>query len=100
MVSARSNAQRLIVTRTPLRVSFAGGGTDRAAFYDVEPGAVISTAISQYVYVMVKRFSELFLGRPDGPGGTGAVRVYYSKSEVRSTIEELETNIARACLPF
>jgi D-glycero-alpha-D-manno-heptose-7-phosphate kinase len=100
MVSARANAHRLIVTRTPLRVSFAGGGTDLAAFYDVEPGAVISTAISQYVYVTVKRYSELFLGRPDGPGGTGAVRVYYSQSEVRSTIDELENNIARECLRF
>src|SRR5918993_4205119 len=93
--------QQLIVTRTPLRVSFAGGGTDLSAFYAVEPGAVVSTAISQYVYVTVKRHSELFLGRPDGPGGgAGAVRINYSKSEEVGSIDEIENDIARECLRF
>jgi D-glycero-alpha-D-manno-heptose-7-phosphate kinase len=101
MASAPAHAPRLIVTRTPLRVSFAGGGTDLSAFYDVEPGAVVSTAITQYVYVTVKRHSELYLNRPDGPGGTaGAVRVCYSKSEEVATIDEIENNIARECLRF
>ena len=53
MARPPANAPRLIVTRTPLRVSFAGGGTDLSAFYEHEPGAVVSTAISQYVYVTV-----------------------------------------------
>ena len=35
----------MIISRTPLRVSFAGGGSDLAAFYQHEPGAVVSTAI-------------------------------------------------------
>ena len=64
----RSAVPDIIVTRTPLRVSFAGGGTDLAAFYEQHPGEVFSTAITQYVYVTVKRHSELYLGRPDGPG--------------------------------
>ncbi len=95
------NAPRLIVTRTPLRVSFAGGGTDLSAFYEHEPGAVVSTAITQYVYVTVKRHSDLYLGRPDGPGGTaGAVRICYSKSEEVATVDEIENDIARECLQF
>ena len=49
----------MIVTRTPLRVSFVGGGTDLPAFYEREGGAVLSTAITRYVYVTVKRHSEL-----------------------------------------
>ena len=98
---ASAAAPRLIVTRTPLRVSFAGGGTDLSAFYELEPGAVVSTAISQYVYVTVKRHSELYLGRPDGPGGrAGAVRICYSKSEEVETIGEIENDIARECLQF
>ena len=40
----------MIITRTPFRVSFAGGGTDLRAFYSSEPGKVISTTINKYIY--------------------------------------------------
>lgn len=79
----------LIMTRTPLRVSFAGGGTDLAAFYEREFGAVLSTAINRYVYVTVKRHSELFFE---------PIRVNYSQSEQVEQIDEIENNIARECL--
>jgi D-glycero-alpha-D-manno-heptose-7-phosphate kinase len=82
---------RVIVTRTPLRVSFAGGGTDLPAFYEQEGGAVLSTAITRYVYVTVKRHSELFFE---------PIRLNYSKSEQVDTIDQLENNIARECLKF
>ena len=41
----------MIITRSPLRVSFIGGGTDFEKFYSVNKGGVISTAIDKYVYV-------------------------------------------------
>ncbi len=44
----------MIITQTPLRISFVGGGTDFADFYSREDGSVISTAIDKYVYVIVK----------------------------------------------
>ena len=44
----------MIMTRTPLRISFAGGGSDLASYYHDEPGAVLSTAIDQYIYIAVK----------------------------------------------
>lgn len=44
----------MIITQTPLRISFAGGGTDFADFYSREDGSVVSTAIDKYVYVIVK----------------------------------------------
>ena len=69
---APGRAPTLVVTRTPLRVSLAGGGTDLAAFYERDHGAVLSTAIDKYIYVTVKRHSELF----DEP-----IRLNYSKSE-------------------
>ena len=81
----------MIVTRTPLRVSFAGGGTDLPAFYRREFGAVLSTAIDRYVYVQVKRHSELFFE---------PIRVNYSKSEQVEAVEQIENNIARECLRF
>ena len=79
----------MILTRTPLRVSFAGGGTDLAAFYEREYGAVLSTAINRYVYVTVKRHSHLFFE---------PIRVNYSRSEQVDTVDEIENNIVRECL--
>jgi D-glycero-alpha-D-manno-heptose-7-phosphate kinase len=81
----------MIVTRTPLRISFAGGGTDLPAFYEKEDGAVFSSAITAYVYVTVKRHSELF---------NEPIRVNYSQSEQVNRVDEIRNNIARECLRF
>jgi D-glycero-alpha-D-manno-heptose-7-phosphate kinase len=81
----------LIVTRTPMRVSFAGGGTDLPAYYDKGYGAVLSTAIDKYIWVTVKRHSEVF----DEP-----VRVNYSLTEQVDTIDQLKNDITRECLLF
>lgn len=49
----------MLITQTPLRMSFAGGGTDLKDFYDSEPGMVLSTTIDKYVYVLLKeRYDE------------------------------------------
>jgi len=45
----------MIIARTPLRISFAGGGSDLPAFYCRDPGAVVSTAINKYIYITVNR---------------------------------------------
>ncbi len=92
MVDRQSTADStLIVTRTPLRVSFVGGGTDLPAFYERENGAVLSMAINRYVYVTIKRHSELFFE---------PIRINYSKSEQVDRVDELKNNIARECLRF
>lgn len=87
----RSSTPRLVLSRTPLRVSFAGGGTDLADFYEYEDGAVVSTAINKYIYVTVKRHGEIF---------NEPIRLNYSKSEQVNQIDEIENNIARECLRF
>ena len=79
------------MTRTPLRISLAGGGTDLAAFYERDYGAVFSTAIDKYVYVTVKRHSELFYE---------PIRINYSKTEQVNELAEIENGIARECLRF
>jgi D-glycero-alpha-D-manno-heptose-7-phosphate kinase len=86
-----SSNSTLIVTRTPLRVSFAGGGTDLPAYYEREGGAVLSATIDRYVYVILKRHSELFFE---------PIRINYSESEQVERIDEIENNIARECLRF
>jgi D-glycero-alpha-D-manno-heptose-7-phosphate kinase len=80
---------RLVVTRTPLRVSFAGGGTDLADFYEQGYGAVFSTAIDKYIYVTVKRHSEIF----DEP-----IRINYSITEMVESLDKIKNNIARESL--
>jgi D-glycero-alpha-D-manno-heptose-7-phosphate kinase len=87
----KTSHRSFVLTRTPLRVSFAGGGTDLAAFYDVEYGSVLSTAINKYIYVTVKRHGDVF---------NEAIRLNYSKSEQVQRISEIENNIARECLKF
>jgi D-glycero-alpha-D-manno-heptose-7-phosphate kinase len=72
-------------------VSFAGGGTDLAEFYESGYGAVLSTAVNKYIYVMIKRHGEVFNER---------IRLNYSKSEHVQEIGEIENNIARECLRF
>jgi D-glycero-alpha-D-manno-heptose-7-phosphate kinase len=83
-----------VLTRTPLRVSFAGGGTDLPDFYkacNAEYGSVVSTAINKHIYVTVKKHGEVF---------NEAIRLNYSKSEQVSSIQQIENNIARECLRF
>ncbi len=81
----------LIVTRTPLRVSLAGGGTDLAAYCRDRSGAVLSTTIDKFVYVTLKRHDALF-GAP--------IRLNYSETEQVSTVDEIRNEIARACFRF
>ncbi len=48
----------MILSRTPLRISFAGGGTDIPSFYRDEPGAVVSTSIDKYIYITVNKYFD------------------------------------------
>lgn len=88
---SRRTIDGIVVTRTPLRVSFAGGGTDLAEFYRQGEGAVLSTAIRKYVYVTLKRHGDLF---------GESIRVNYSETETVSRIDDLRNAIARECLRF
>jgi D-glycero-alpha-D-manno-heptose-7-phosphate kinase len=73
----------MIVSRTPLRMSFVGGGSDLPDFYRVHGGAVLSAAIEKYVYVNVNRKFD------DG------IRVAYSKTEDVDHIDKVEHPIVR-----
>lgn len=84
-------AHDLIVTRTPLRVSFAGGGTDLPEFYERDYGAVFSSAIDKYVYVTVKRHSHLF---------SEPIRINYARTEMVERVEDIGNDISRECLKF
>lgn len=76
----------MIIAKTPLRVSFAGGGSDLRAYYQNGYGSVVSTAIDKFMYVMVNRTFDHH------------IRVIYSKVEYVESIEAIEHNLAREAL--
>ncbi|MEI6168065.1 MAG: GHMP kinase [bacterium] len=76
----------MIISRTPLRVSFAGGGTDLRAYYGRERGAVLSTAIDKYIYITVNRKFD------------DKVRVSYSVTEIVDHASELKHELIREAL--
>lgn len=82
----------MIVSKTPLRISFAGGGTDFPSFYNSnEYGAVLSTCIDSYIYVSIKKHSSLFDER---------FRLNYSEAELVNEVDDIKNAIIRECLRF
>ena len=78
-----------VITKTPLRVSFLGGGTDFEYFYKKYGGSVISAAINRYVYVTVKRHKDHF---------NENFRLNYSSSETVQKAKNIKNNIIRECI--
>lgn len=78
----------MIISRTPLRMSFAGGGSDLPAYYREFGGAVVSSAINQYVYVNVnKKFDD-------------GIRVGYSKNEEVNSVAQIQHPLVRGALEY
>jgi D-glycero-alpha-D-manno-heptose-7-phosphate kinase len=76
----------MIISQTPFRVSFSGGGTDLPAFYENDYGAVLSTAIEQYMYVNVhKRFNDTY-------------RIAYSRIEIANDASKIEHELVKAAI--
>jgi len=76
----------MIITQTPYRVSFAGGGTDLKAFYEHEYGAVLSAAVNLHMYVTISpRFDK-------------TVRVSYTKTEITDGIDPIKHELVREAL--
>lgn len=79
----------MIISRTPFRVSFFGGGTDYPDWYRQHGGAVIGTAINKYCYLTVRNLPPFFEHKH---------RIVYSKVELPSTIDEIQHPSVRAVL--
>jgi len=76
----------MIISRTPLRVSFVGGGTDLEDFYLHTPGAVVATAIAKYIYITVTRSFD------------SRIRASYSITELVESVADLRHELIRECL--
>lgn len=79
----------MIISRTPFRISFAGGGTDLREFYSKQDGQVISTGIDKYIYVAVKRQTAICEYK---------FRINWSKVEFKDHIEDIEHPLVREAL--
>ena len=81
----------MIITRTPLRISFLGGGTDYPEWYREHGGAVLSTAVNKCCYITTRRLPPFFEYHS---------RVSYSKVENVKSNAAIEHPSVRACLQF
>ncbi|MCX7887292.1 MAG: GHMP kinase [Verrucomicrobiae bacterium] len=76
----------MIITQTPLRISFAGGGTDFPDFFVEHGGAVVSSAIDKFVYCIVKeRFDD-------------KIYVNWTKKEIVDSVEQIEHELVREAM--
>jgi len=77
----------MIITRTPFRVSFTGGGSDLREFYSQNGyGAVVSAAIKKYMYVVIHPYFH------------DKIRIKYSRTEDVRSVEEIQHPLVRECL--
>ncbi len=76
----------MIITKTPLRIGFVGGGTDIPEYYRNYGGMLVSAAINKYIYIIVnKKFDN-------------EIRISYSKTEIVKTVNEIEHPLIREAL--
>lgn len=81
----------MVISRTPFRISFFGGGTDYPAWYKDHPGATLATTIDKYCYLTVGYLPPFF---------DCNYRIVYSKREMVNKISEIEHPAVRETLRF
>ena len=81
----------MIITMTPVRVSFLGGGTDYPEYFEKNGGATLGTSIDKYTYITVSPLTEFF---------KHSIRVSYSKTELCATVNDIQHPSVRECLRF
>lgn len=79
----------MIITRTPFRMSFFGGGTDMKAFYEEHGGAVLSTTFDKYCYVNIRHLPRFFDYR---------THLTYNRTECVNSVDEIEHPLIREAM--
>lgn len=77
----------MIITKTPFRVSFCGGGSDIPEFYKEHGGCVLSTSINRYMYLTIHPYFDV-----------GKTALRYSKSEIVDDLNDIEHSIFHCVL--
>ena len=79
----------MIISKTPVRISFFGGGTDYPEYFNEYGGSVLSTTIDKYVYITINKIGGLLDEK---------YRIAYKKVELCNTIEDIEHPSVRETL--
>ena len=79
----------MIISKTPFRISFFGGGTDYPEWYHENGGSVLATTIDKYCYISCRHLPPFFEHKH---------RIVYSKIESVKTTEEIQHPVVRAVL--
>lgn len=79
----------MIITRTPFRMSFFGGGTDLASFYEKYGGAVLSTTFDKYCYVNIRHLPRFFDYK---------THLTYSQTEYINEVDEIQHPLIREAM--
>ncbi len=79
----------MIISRTPFRISFLGGGSDLPSFYSKNKGAVLSTTINKYMYVSVHPFFN-----------TKQIQLKYSETELCNSVADIKHPIIKESLKY
>ena len=77
----------MIITKTPFRISFCGGGSDMPAFYTKHEGCVISTSINRYMYISIHPYFD-----------EKSTALKYSQTEIVDNIHDIKHKIFREVL--
>lgn len=81
----------MIITRTPFRVSFFGGGTDYPEWFNQHGGAVLGTTVDKYCYIMVRKRPSYFKNK---------YRIVYRQEEFVDKIDDIEHPSVRECIRY
>jgi D-glycero-alpha-D-manno-heptose-7-phosphate kinase len=81
----------MIISQTPFRISFLGGGTDYAPYYKEYGGAVLSTTIDKYCYLTVRNLPPFFGYK---------IAISYSKREEVNSIDDIDHPSVKACMKY
>ncbi len=76
----------MIISKTPIRMSFVGGGSDLPVFYRKHGGAVVSTAVNKFMYLTVnKKFDN-------------SIRISYSRTEEPASVDKIKHPLVREAM--
>tara|TARA_B100000575_G_scaffold294581_1_gene311755 strand:- start:6791 stop:7783 length:993 start_codon:yes stop_codon:yes gene_type:complete len=81
----------MIISRTPFRISFVGGGTDIKSFYYTQPGQVLSTSINKFLYVIVKKQIGIVSHK---------FKINWKNVDLADKIEDIKNPIVREILKY
>ena len=81
----------MIITKTPFRVSFCGGGTDLPDFYKKYTGQVLSTTIDKYMYILVKKQTGIIEYK---------YKIHWNKTEFKNHISQINHPIIKKTLQY